>query len=145
MYTWKKTFFTILILGLPLPVLAANIPMTLYKNPNCRCCDDYAAYLKANGFDVQLINTSDMSSIKKKYAVPEKLEGCHTAVVKGYVFEGLIPVDNIKRVLNEHRRIRGLSVPGMPFGAPGMPGIKKGPINVYYLDTSSTPRVFASF
>lgn len=145
MNAWKKTFFTILILSLQLPALAANISMKLYKNPNCRCCDDYADYLKANGFDVQLINTSDMSSIKKKYAVPEKLEGCHTAVVNGYVFEGLIPADNIKRVLNEHRRIRGLSVPGMPFGAPGMPGNKKGPINVYYLDTSATPRIFASF
>lgn len=145
MYAWKKTFFTLLILGLHLPLFAANIQMKLYKNPNCDCCDAYADYLKANGFDVQLINTPDMASIKHKYAIPEKLEGCHTAIVNGYVFEGLIPAENIKRVLNQHSPIKGLSVPGMPVGAPGMPGNKQGPINVYTLDASSTPRIFASF
>lgn len=144
MQTWKKTLFATLILGAQLPALA-NTPVTLYKNPNCGCCDSYAAYLETKGFDVKVVNTDDMASIKHKYAVPEKLEGCHTALIGRYVFEGLIPAENIQRVLNEHRPIKGLSVPGMPSGAPGMPGAKSGPIHVYYLDPSSPPKVFASF
>jgi len=145
MQTWKKTILTTLILGAQLPAFAANIPVQIYRNPNCGCCDTYADYLKTKGFDVTLIDTDDMAAVKQKYAVPEQLEGCHTALIGRYVFEGLIPAENIKQVVNERRPIKGLSVPGMPFGAPGMPGNKKGPINVYYLNSSSAPKVFASF
>lgn len=145
MYFWKKALFITLLVGLQLPVLAAGIPVKLYKNPNCGCCDVYADHLEANGFVVRLINTSDMASIKQKYAVPEKLEGCHTAVIDGYVFEGLIPADSVKRILKERPPVKGLSVPGMPVGAPGMPGNKRGPIHVYYLDSSPTPKIFARF
>lgn len=145
MKAWKKMLLTTLFLGVQLPVLAANIPVKLYKNPNCGCCDSYADYLNKNGFNVSLINTNDMVAIKTKYGVQEKLEGCHTAVIGKYVFEGLIPAENIKQVINERKSIKGLSVPGMPLGAPGMPGNKKGPINVYYLDYSFAPKVFASF
>lgn len=145
MKTWKKTVLITLALGVQLPVFAANIPVKLYKNPNCGCCDSYADYLNKNGFDVKLVNTNDMAEIKTKYSVPERLEGCHTALIGKYVFEGLIPAENIKQVINEHKAIKGLSVPGMPFGAPGMPGNKKGPIHVYYLESSLTPKVFSSF
>jgi hypothetical protein len=134
-----------LALALPMPALAADIPVRIYRNPNCGCCDVYARYLKSQGFAVELIDTTDAASIHAKYAVPERLEGCHTAVIENYVFEGLIPAEYIKQVVSEHRPIKGLSVPGMPVGAPGMPGTKRGPINVYYLDESSSPRVFASF
>ena len=145
MNSLKKVALTALLASLQLPVLAAGVPVKLYKNPHCGCCDIYADHLKANGFEVQIMNTVDMDSIKKQYAVPQKLEGCHTVTVNGYVFEGLIPAENLKRVLNERLPIKGLSVPGMPVGAPGMPGEKKGPIHVYYLDSSPTPKVFASF
>ncbi len=145
MNSWKKSLLVALIAGLQLPVLAAGIPVKLYKNPNCGCCDIYADHLKANGFDVQMINTNDMASIKQKFGVQEKLEGCHTATIDGYVFEGLIPAEHIKRLLTERRPVKGLSVPGMPVGAPGMPGNKKGPIHVYYLDGSAAPKIYASF
>lgn len=134
-----------LLTGLALPAIAAGIPVKLYKNPACTCCNVYADYLRARGFDVQAINTTDMSSIKQKYSVPERLEGCHTLLVEGYVFEGLIPVEYIRQVVNEHRPIKGLSLPGMPSGAPGMPGPRQGPLQIYYLGAASTPRVFASF
>lgn len=134
-----------LVLGLQLPAFAAGTQVKLYRNPTCGCCNVYADYLRTNGFDVQLVNTTDMSSIKKKYSVPERLEGCHTAVIDRYVFEGLIPVEYIKQVLNERRPIKGLSLPGMPVGVPGMPGTKRGPLHVYYISAESDPRVFASF
>ena len=144
---WKVLLIT-LAMGLPAPAFAAGIPVKLYKNPNCGCCNVYADYLDANGFDVQAINTTDMESIKKKYAVPEALEGCHTAVIGGYVFEGLIPAQYLKQVLSERRPIRGLSLPGMPSGVPGMPamsGMKRAPLKIYYLSGASTPEVFATF
>jgi len=92
-----------------------------------------------------VINTTDMASIKQKYSVPEKLEGCHTAVVGGYVVEGLVPAQFVQKMLKEHLPIRGVSLPGMPVGAPGMPGAKPGPLTVYTLDSSSPPKVFANF
>ena len=145
MQTWKKTVFTVLLAGTQFPALAAGIPVNLYKNPNCGCCDLYAEHLEANGFKVKMINTNDMASVKQKHGIPENMEGCHTATIKAYVFEGLIPAENIKDVLARRLPVKGLSVPGMPVGAPGMPGNKKGAIHVYYLSASANPNVFASF
>ncbi len=140
-----KTLLLALLIGPALPALAGGIPVKLYKNPNCGCCNTYADYLKGNGFDVEAINTNDMTSINQKYGVPAALEGCHTAISGGYVFGGLIPADMVKRVLSEHRPIKGITLPGMPAGAPGMTGSKTGPLDVYYITNSSTPRKFASF
>lgn len=132
-------------LSLQIPAYAANLAITIYRNPNCGCCDAYARHLEKNGFDVKLVDTFDAASIHARYSVPEALEGCHTAVIQGYVFEGLIPVEYIKQVVSEHRPIKGLSVPGMPVGAPGMPGSKSRPIQVYYLGHGTAPQVFATF
>ena len=140
-----KILITALTLGVQLSANAADIAVKLYRNPTCGCCEVYARYLRSNGFAVQIIDTTDLTSIKQKYAVPSHLEGCHTAIIGNYVFEGLIPADQIKRVLNEQLKIKGLSVPGMPVGAPGMPGDKRGPIYVYSLEPASPPKVFATF
>lgn len=140
-----KTLLTALALALQLPVMAAAIPVKIYKNPSCYCCDLYARHLEENGFKVELVNTTDIASIKQKYAIPEKLEGCHTAIVEGYVVEGLVPAQFVQQMLKERRPIKGLALPGMPVGAPGMPGAKPKPLNVYALDASSPPKVFGSF
>lgn len=145
---YLKVFLSALLTGLALPVFAAGIPVKLYKNPNCGCCNAYVDYLRGNGFDVEAINTTDLSSVRQKYSVPERLEGCHVALTGGYVFEGLVPAEYVNQVLREHRMIRGLSLPGMPPGAPGMPGMagaKREPLRVYYLSSESSPRVFAEF
>ena len=142
---YAKTLLTALALAAQLPAMAAAIPVKLYKNPNCYCCDLYAKHLEENGFKVNLINTTDMASIKQKYSIPEKLEGCHTAIVEGYVVEGLVPAQFVQRMLKEHRPIKGLALPGMPVGAPGMPGAKPRPLNIYLLGSGSSPKVFASF
>lgn len=141
----KTAALAAVIAGAHLPAFAAKDIVNLYKNPYCGCCDLYADHLRAEGFEVKLINTNDMASIKEKYKVPEKLEGCHTATIGGYAFEGLIPAKYIQKVLAERPRIKGLSVPGMPVGAPGMPGEKSKPIHVYTLDGSFKTKVFASF
>lgn len=140
----KVLLFTLLA-GLALPAFAATAPVKLYRNPNCGCCNVYADYLRSNGFTVELINSLDMASVNEKFGVPAALEGCHTATLENYVFAGLVPVELVHRVLSERRPIRGITLPGMPTGAPGMPGLKKGPLHVYYLSATSPPRVFASF
>lgn len=142
----RRQFLTLaLVLALPMPAVAADIPIKIYRNPSCGCCDVYARYLKTQGFAVEVIDTYNAAPLRDKYAVPRALEGCHTAVAEGYVFEGLIPAEYIKQVLQERRPLKGLSVPGMPVGAPGMPGEKQGRIHVYYLESASSPRIFASF
>ncbi len=146
MRNWKPLLVALAI-ALPLSAFAEDTAVKIYRNPSCGCCDVYARYLQINGFKVEVIDTLDATAIHQKYGVTPRLEGCHTAIIGNYVFEGLIPAEYIKRVLDEKKPIKGLSVPGMPVGAPGMPGAKKGPINVYYLDAASSPlpRIFATF
>jgi hypothetical protein len=145
MQSLKKNLVMMSLAALSLPVFAKGIPVQLYKNPQCLCCNAYGEHLEANGFEVEFINTRNMTEVKQKHDIPERLEGCHTALIKGYVFEGLVPAEYVMTVVEEGRPVRGLSVPGMPTGAPGMEGNKKQPINVYYLQSSPTPQVFATF
>lgn len=142
---YAKIISATLALALSLPALAADIPVTLYRNPNCGCCDLWAKHIEANGFKVTLVDTFDMASVERRFGVPERLAGCHTATVGGYVVEGLVPASLIKRLLSEHRPVKGISLPGMPVGAPGMPGEKRGPLNVFYLGDQATQGVFATF
>lgn len=121
---------------------AAPIQAKLFKNPQCGCCDAYAEYLEQNGFEVTLENTTDMQSIKQQAGVSPQLEGCHTMLVDGYVVEGLVPLATLTRLLTERPEIKGISLPGMPVGAPGMPGPKDGPFDIYEI-SDGAPRVFA--
>lgn len=141
----RRTFIAFALAALQLPAMASSHQVKLYRNPHCLCCDAYARHLEENGFKVDLVDTTDMTPIRQKYGVPEALEGCHTAIVDGYVLEGLIPAKYVAQMLRERRPIKGLSVPGMPTGAPGMPGDKAKPLNVYVIDTSTPPKVFATF
>jgi hypothetical protein len=103
----------------------------LYKNPQCGCCAEYGKYLGQNGFDVQVVETFDLPSVKSEHSVPAALEGCHTTLVDGYVIEGHVPVDIVQRLLREKPAIKGISLPGMPAGSPGMMGEKTAPLTVY--------------
>jgi hypothetical protein len=128
----------------PLPALAAPIQAILYKNPQCTCCENYADYLRANGFVVELKPTNDLAQISVKAGTPADLEGCHTMLVDGCAFDGLVPVDLVKKVLAERPPIAGLTLPGMPTGTPGMPGVKKAPLTIYAFTTDGkAPTVYA--
>lgn len=122
-----------------------KIPATLYKNPSCTCCAAYAKYLRANGFDVKVIEHPNMTLIKQQHGVGEKLEGCHTTVVDGYVVEGHVPVGALKRLLSEKPAIKGIALPGMPAGSPGMSGAKEGPFEILSITgKDAAPAVFAT-
>lgn len=104
---------------------------TLYKNPECSCCEEYAKYLQRNGYTIKVVATHDLSAIKRQHSVPEQLEGCHTLVVGRYVVEGHVPLKHIERLLAEKPAIKGISLPGMPLGSPGMTGRKEEPFVIY--------------
>jgi hypothetical protein len=116
---------------------------TLYKRPFCGCCDGHAEHLRANGYKVTIVQTKDMSLIKKKHGVPQEFEGCHTIEIGGYVVEGHVPASIIGKLLKERPAIRGISLPGMPQGSPGMSGVKSGPFVVYEL-SDKPAKVYAS-
>jgi hypothetical protein len=119
---------------------------TMYKPLQCGCCDEYAKYLKQHGFKVAIQSLPDrqLDSVKRQAAVPKEFEGCHTLMVDGYVVEGLVPIGPLNRLLTEKRKIRGISLPGMPTGSPGMPGHRTSPLIIYELPHGSEqPKEFA--
>jgi hypothetical protein len=120
----------ILILTSSFAGAAEKIAATLYKKPGCMCCDAYADYLRANGFNVTVVEHPNMTLIKQKYGVRKDLQGCHSTVIGKYVVEGHVPAAPIKRLLAENPDIKGLSLPDMPAGSPGMSGDKKGPFEI---------------
>ena len=107
------------------------VETTLYKNPGCLCCDDYAAYLRQHDFNVTVVESPDLEQFKREQAIPLNLQGCHTMLVDGYAVEGHVPVTVIEKLLHEQPEIRGVSLPGMPSGSPGMTGQKQEPFEIY--------------
>ena len=132
------------VLAFAVPATAAEPARhgTMFKNPECGCCEDYATYLRANGFDISVKPIADLRSIKRFLGVPEALESCHSLVIDGYVVEGHVPLNAVNRLLTERPSIRGIALPGMPLGSPGMNGPKTEPFVVYEI-SQARPKVFA--
>ena len=116
---------------------------TLYKNPQCSCCEEYAKYLRSSGFEVKVVATHDLPLIKKEHGVPVDLEGCHTTLVGNYVVEGHVPLETLNKLLTERPMIKGISLPGMPVGSPGMAGRKTAPFTMYEISNDSSPAIYA--
>lgn len=127
-------------------MLADPIDITVYKDPSCGCCAKWVEHLQAHSFAVAVHETADMAAIKQQFQVPEALQACHTAIIDGYVIEGHVPADDIRRLLNERPAARGLAVAGMPAGSPGME--TDGPAEHYdvmlFPDTGA-PQLFNSY
>lgn len=103
----------------------------VYRSEGCGCCLKWADHLRENGFTVTVENRDDMGAIKAQQGVPQDLQSCHTATVAGYTIEGHVPAPDILRLLEEKSDARGLAVPGMPVGSPGMEhGSMKQPYEV---------------
>lgn len=124
---------------------AAGPVVTVYKNPNCVCCEAWADHLRSAGFEVALEPVEDMAAVKRWTAVPDELQACHTAVVEGRIIEGHVPADLIRQFLAERTADRGLAVPGMPLGAPGMEGpYDEQSFDVLAFGGPGSTRVYAS-
>ncbi len=103
------------------PNYSGTTEMTVYRSPSCGCCGVWVDHAKKHGFKIEDIKTEEMEALKQKHNVPAELASCHTTIIDGYVMEGHIPADDIKRFLAEKPDdLIGLAVPGMPIGTPGM-------------------------
>ncbi|MDX1506643.1 MAG: DUF411 domain-containing protein [Woeseiaceae bacterium] len=119
--------------------------VTVYKNPNCRCCTYWTRHLEKAGFDVDVRVDSNRRDVQIEYGITEDVAACHTGVVDGYVIEGHVPAADIRRLLEDRPDAAGLAVPGMPVGSPGMPGPNPQPFDVLLLKENGSTDVFQRY
>lgn len=130
---------------LPIMKSTAGPEIVIYKSPTCGCCTKWASYLEDNGFSVTQIKTQNLNTVKQNQHIPPNLSSCHTAIVDGYVVEGHVPVNAIRRMLKEKPAIKGITVPGMPIGSPGMEqGTTKQPYDVLAIHADGSTAVYES-
>lgn len=118
--------------------------ITVYKNPTCDCCFEWADHMRQNGFAVEVEEGADLPAVRAEHGVPLEAASCHTALVDGYAIEGHVPADIVHRLLQERPPVAGIAVPGMPLGVPGMPGEGSGSYEVVAFLADGVTRVYAS-
>ncbi|HEY5761214.1 MAG TPA: DUF411 domain-containing protein [Steroidobacter sp.] len=127
-------------------VAAATPTVIVNKTPTCGCCGVWVDHLKKAGFAVQVNDLENLAPIKERVGVPFGMGSCHTAEVGGYFIEGHVPAEDIKRLLSEKPAAKGLTVPGMPAGSPGMevPSGRVDRYDVLLVDKEGKTSVFAT-
>jgi len=117
----------------------------VYKTATCGCCKGWVAHLEASGFtvDARDINATELMVTKRDSGVPTQMSSCHTAIIDGYVVEGHVPADQIRRMLAERPDIAGIAAPGMPVGSPGMEGRNAQPYQILSFTHSGEAGVYA--
>jgi hypothetical protein len=129
-----RTLFAAILLG---SQVHAAIAIEVFKTATCGCCSKWVEHLRANGFSPTVKDVQNTAEYRRKFGVPERLQSCHTAVVRGYAIEGHVPAQDIHRLLKERSKGKGLAVPGMPIGSPGMEqGERRDPYSVLLFDSS---------
>lgn len=148
---WHRVFWSVLVMvGVAFaagmffesgPARAEEV--TVYKDPYCGCCDAWVDHLRASGFSVSVRERTDMAAVKTQIGIPTDLQSCHTATISDYVIEGHVPAADIVRLLEKRPEGRGLAVPGMPIGSPGMEGPNPQPYASLLFSESGEVTVFA--
>lgn len=130
--------------GTDRPAEAGTAPgMLVYRSPACGCCAEWVEHMREAGFEVRVEDRTDLASVKAELGVPVDLSSCHTARVGDYVIEGHVPAADVRRLLAERPDVKGLAVPGMPAGSPGMEGPNPEPYSVVAFDGDGGREVFA--
>ena len=133
-----------LVLLATVAIAAEPAEIAVYRTPTCGCCSKWVKHLEEHGFTVEAHNVPNLDSTKRKAGVPQTLTSCHTGFIGGYVIEGHVPAEDIKRLLEERPQISGLAVPGMPIGSPGMEGPNPEAYRVLSFDRQGRIEVFSS-
>ena len=125
--------------------VAAQGEVIVYKSPTCGCCKKWIDHMEENGFKVKAVDMNNVTPKKIEFGITNATASCHTAVVEGYVIEGHVPASDVKRLLQEKpTNIRGLAVPGMPVGSPGMEqGGHKDPYAVVSIDKEGKTSIYS--
>jgi hypothetical protein len=145
----RRTILTLLIggmAGIVSPSVRAageSKKVTLYKDPQCGCCEGYADYLRGHGFAVTIVPTHDLPLLDEKYGIATDLQPCHISLIGGYVVGGHVPIEVVDRLLAEKPAITGITLAGMPLGSPGMGGEKTAPFKIYEIAKGSR-RLYAT-
>ena len=118
----------------------------VWKSPTCGCCTAWVDHMRKAGFTINVSEVDDTGPTRKRLGMPAKLGSCHTALVGGYVLEGHVPADDVKRLLRTKPTALGLSVPGMPVGSPGMEmGPRLDPYDVLLVQRDGSTNVFSRY
>lgn len=132
----------------PATAMPTATRVDVYKGPECDCCGDWMVYMRRNGFDVVAHELPNVAPFRARNGITPSLASCHTALVEGYVIEGHVPVADIRRLLAERPSgARGLTVPGMKHGSPGMetPFVKPQAYNVLLIRTDGSTQIWRSY
>jgi hypothetical protein len=121
-----------------------SLLMAVYKTPTCGCCRSWVDHARENGFHVTTTDVADVTPVKNTHKVPADLQACHTALIGGYVIEGHVPAEDIRRLLKERPDIIGIAVPGMPSGSPGMETGQVEKYEVIAMGKDGSRKVWAS-
>lgn len=146
----RRSFLTIAALTAIVPPRAATAATRLdvYKGPECDCCGDWMVYMRNNGFNVVVHELPNVAPFRARQGITPALASCHTALVEGYVIEGHVPAADVRRLLAQRPAgARGLTVPGMKHGSPGMetPFIKPQAYAVLLLRNDGSTSVWSSY
>jgi len=143
---------SLLITGVSASVAAAcaqtprpSSDLAVYKSPTCGCCGAWVEHMTAAGFQARITEVTDPGSVRSAQGVPASVASCHTAVIGGYVLEGHVPAEDVRRLLAERPDALGLAVPAMPPGSPGMemPDGRREPYDTLLILKGGGTRVFA--
>ena len=138
--------FAVLFLGLFATVHSQTHEITVYKTATCGCCSVWVNHLRENKFTVKVIEVESTAEYQKKFGVTNALRSCHTATAGGYTIEGHVPASEIQRLLKEKPKARGLAVPGMPIGSPGMEsGTQRHAYSVLLFDSAGKTTVYRQY
>ena len=118
--------------------------LVVYKTPSCGCCKAWVKAMESAGFSVEVHDLPDLTATKHAAGVPAELQSCHTSRIGGYVVEGHVPAEDIRRLLADRPDVVGIATPGMPVGSPGMEGPYKDRYDVLTFGTDGRTTVFAS-
>jgi hypothetical protein len=130
--------------GIPASSVPGEPALVVYKTPTCGCCKGWVKAMESAGFKVEVHDLDDLSATKHAAGVPDELQACHTARIGGYVVEGHVPAEDIRRLLAERPDVAGIAAPGMPMGSPGMEGAYKDHYDVVTFGGNGRSAVFAS-
>ena len=141
-----KTLISKLLFLLSLTVASAvwASDITMYKHPQCGCCEKWANILRDQGYQVTSKGTYNIEQLKNQMGLPNSLRSCHTAIIGDFIIEGHVPEKTLARFLADPPvGAQGLAVPGMPIGSPGMEHpTRKDAYDVLWFDQQGKAQVF---
>lgn len=143
-HTFLRNLVALVLLA-ALPALGAGPQVIVYKTPTCGCCGKWVEHLKANRFEPVVKDVPRTAEYRRQYGVPDKLLSCHTAIVGGYTIEGHVPAGDIHRLLKTRPTAKGLAVPGMPLGSPGMEAGRRDAYSVLLFQADGSTSVYQKY